>query len=281
MFTPREIRDTEFERIVRGYNPEDVDGFLAQLADQIEQLEADKAASEKKLMLLAEKVDEMREDEGRLRSVLISAEKMKESIIAEAQTQAQAMLAEAQSRSEALVSEAQNRYDSIVGEIAARSAQEEEKLRTLRSQVSAFKNSMLSAYKQHLELIKEIPEFESEPVDELQPVVEPAPQPEPVEEVPVSAPVEPAAPAFTAPAAEVPESPAMPQFEMPVAPSASAADPFDFGKFEAPAPTPQVELNEVKPVSSASSFASFMADDDSNIQFGKMDFGESFTFGKE
>lgn len=259
MFTPREIRDTEFERIVRGYNPEDVDGFLAQIADQIEQLEADKSASEKKLMLLAEKVDEMREDEGRLRSVLISAEKMKEEIINKANDEAQSVLAEAQQRAESLVNEAQSRYDSIVGEIETRSAQEEDKLRSLKTEVASFKNSVLATYKQHLELIKSIPD--NDIAEEPAAVSVPVEAAEEVEQVVVTAETFESAP------------------EMPQMAEEAESTPFSFGQFEAPAD--KVELNEVKPAGNDSAFSAFMADDDSNARFGKLDFGESFTFGNE
>ncbi|MEG2259541.1 MAG: DivIVA domain-containing protein [Oscillospiraceae bacterium] len=261
MFTPREIRDTEFERIVRGYNPEDVDGFLSQIADQIEQLETDKAASEKKLMLLAEKVDEMREDEGRLRSVLISAEKMKEGIIGDAQHQAEALYSEAKQRAEMLVTEAQNRYDSVIGEITAKAAQEEENLTSLKTQVASFKNNVLAIYKQHLEIFTE---------DSLQTGDLGAEQTEQeaarvhMENIPVMNSIEP----------------------LDTKPAGSGAASFSFGEFGKTEPSyrpsaPAVKLNEVKPAASESSFSAFMADDDANSRFGKLDFGESFTFGKE
>ncbi len=259
MFTPREIRDTEFERIVRGYNPEDVDGFLAQIADQIEQLEADKAASDKKLMLLAEKVDEMREDEGRLRSVLISAEKMKEEIINKANEEAQGLVNDATQRAEVLLADAQARYDSIVGEISTRSAQEEDKLHSLKTEVAGFKNSILATYKQHLELIKSIPDSD---YDDASAVTASAPVVAVEETAPVMV------------AEMVSEAVALPQIEETV-----EVAPFSFGQFEEPAE--KIELNEVKPASSDSAFNAFMADDDANERFGKLDFGESFTFGKE
>ncbi|MEG0912759.1 MAG: DivIVA domain-containing protein [Oscillospiraceae bacterium] len=276
MFTPREIRDTEFERIVRGYNPEDVDGFLSQIADQIEQLETDKAASEKKLMLLAEKVDEMREDEGRLRSVLISAEKMKEGIIGDAQHQAEALYSEAKQRAEMLVTEAQNRYDSVIGEITAKAAQEEENLTSLKTQVASFKNNVLAIYKQHLEIFKEIPDYdvdieaEPETEDSLQTGDLGAEQTEQeaaqvhMENMPVMNSIEP----------------------LDTKPAGSGAASFSFGEFGKTEPSyrpsaPAVKLNEVKPAASESSFSAFMADDDANSRFGKLDFGESFTFGKE
>ena len=158
MFTAKEIRETEFERIVRGYNPDDVDGFLAQIADQIESLTAEKEAAEKKAKDALERMDTYREDGDALRSVLVTAEKMKAQMLAEAKETSEKLLAEATAHSEKLVADAQGKSDAIVGEIANKVAIEEATLKTLKKQVSDFKNNVLNIYKKHLETLSELPE---------------------------------------------------------------------------------------------------------------------------
>lgn len=263
MLTPREIRGTDFERIVRGYNPEDVDAFLSQIADQVEQLMNDKEAAEKKMMVLAERVDEMRADEGTLRSVLVSAEKLKEQMLSEAKQNADTAIAEAQAKAEALVGEAQAKYDSIIGSIASESAKEEATLRSLREQVSSFKSTIMDLYKKHLEVLRELPEYEAE-------AVESATSADKNEEEPVlNVPNE-----FEATTEMV--MPSMSEIES----MTKKDDVFSFENFESePAPAAAPELKEVK---TESAFASFMAEeDDANAKFGKLDFGESFTFGND
>ena len=56
MLKAQDIRVVTFDKGMRGYNPVDVDAFLAQVADQVELMESQKAEIEKKLYMLAEKV---------------------------------------------------------------------------------------------------------------------------------------------------------------------------------------------------------------------------------
>ncbi len=147
MFTPREIRDTAFDKAVRGYNPDDVDAFLAQLADQIETLEAEKNDAESKMMMLAEKLEGYRKDEDTLRSALITSERLKE-----------AVLTEARQKSEILISDAQMKADQIMSAANQELEQEEEAFDILKKEVSGFKRELLGMYKKHLELINQMPE---------------------------------------------------------------------------------------------------------------------------
>lgn len=262
MFTPRDIRDTEFDRIVRGYNPEDVDGFLSQLADQMETLIAEKEAAEKKVLSMSEKMDTYREDGDALRSVLLTAEKMKTQMLTEAQEQSDKMLTEARESSEKMVSEAQAQSDSIVGAIASKVAIEEANLKNLKKQVSDFKNSVLGLYKSHLEQLSELPEDDSEPEPEM-------PVNNGMEEI-----------------AELPDMPQITPIEEPTL-EAPKADDFSFPEFDAPAAkTEEVVLKEVETAAPAvnNSFDAFSEpaeSADKGNKFGKLDFGDSFTFGAE
>ena len=47
MLKAQDIRVVTFDKGMRGYNTEDVDAFLAQMADQVEAMEAEKAEIEK------------------------------------------------------------------------------------------------------------------------------------------------------------------------------------------------------------------------------------------
>lgn len=256
MFTAKEIRETEFERIVRGYNPEDVDGFLAQIADQIEKLTADKEAAEKKAKEALERMDTYREDGDALRSVLVTAEKMKAQMLAEAKETSEKLLAEATSRSEKLVADAQGQSDAIVGEIAGKVAVEEATLKTLKKQVSDFKNNVLNIYKQHLETLSELPEEEAEDIS-----------------VYAGMDYEPAG------GDETPSIPEIPAIEPLTEETKPAGDEFAFPDFGATKPAEAVEMPSAEHTASADAFS--FSDDDNGGRFGKLDFGDSFTFGAE
>ena len=48
MISPQEIRTVTFDKVMRGYRTEDVDALLQQLAQQMEELQAEKESTEKK-----------------------------------------------------------------------------------------------------------------------------------------------------------------------------------------------------------------------------------------
>ncbi|MDO4565742.1 MAG: DivIVA domain-containing protein [Oscillospiraceae bacterium] len=268
MFTPQEIRDTEFERVSRGYNCDDVDGFLSQIAEQIEGLIAEKDAAEKRAREAEEKYDSMREDSDALRAVLVTAEKMKEQMLSEARELSDRTITEATQRAQQLVSDAQLQSDTIVGEIAAKSAAEEATLKTLKKQVSDFKNTVLNLYKTHLETLSELPEDDSAEVESDYSAEE------------AHAAVSAAADEAPAEAAPMEESFGAPGLELPPVPQPeSAGGDFSFPDFGEAKPAEAAE----KPAEGEAPAAafSFSAPESDKNRFGKLDFGDSFTFGAD
>lgn len=182
MISPQEIRSVTFDKVMRGYRPEDVDAFLQQVAQDMEQLAADNADKEKKLYILAEKIEEYRRDEDNLKTALLNAQRMGESVIREAKQKAESLLREAGIRADTLTRVAQEQ-----------SEEEQQELERVKAEVAHFKNTLLAMYKQHIELISGLPgEEETEeaaPVQEkaAEPVREEEPQPQP-EEQPAEAP---------------------------------------------------------------------------------------------
>ena len=185
MITPQEIRTVTFDKVMRGYRPEDVDAFLQQIAQQMEQLQAEKEATEKKLYILAEKVEEYRKDEDNLKTALLNAQRMGENVIKEARQKAESILREADIRAE-----------DITRAAGEQVSEERLELERVKAEVAQFKNSVLSLYKQHIESLSTLPGDEPE-------------QPEEDEEetpAPAQAPKEPQAPAEEVAAGE-PELP--------------------------------------------------------------------------
>ena len=95
MISPQEIRTVTFDKAVRGYRTEDVDAFLQQVAEQMEQLTAEKEDKEQKLYILAQKIEEYRKDEDNLKTALLNAQRMGENVIKEAKQKAESILREA------------------------------------------------------------------------------------------------------------------------------------------------------------------------------------------
>ncbi|MCI8624243.1 MAG: DivIVA domain-containing protein [Provencibacterium sp.] len=196
-----------------GYRSEDVDKFTMRIAADYQKLEQEKVELEQKLMALAEKVEEYREDEESLRAALLGAQKLGDSIIRESKQKSEAMLASARAEADRLVDGARRQIE-----------REQGMLTKVQKEASNFKNRLLILYKQHLELISSIPGQDvTVDAQEIIHAVQnpPAPQPpaepreEPVSEPPAAEqapPIPPEAPApepdYQAPAAPQPAQPA-------------------------------------------------------------------------
>ena len=192
MMTPQEIRTVTFEKTMRGYRPEDVDALLQQLAQQIEQLQADKDGTEKKLYVLAQKVEEYRRDEDNLKTALLNAQRMGENVIKEAKQKAEAILREAGIKA-----------DDITRAAVDEAAEQRLELERIKGEVAQFKTNVLSLYKQHIESLSTLPGEEPEEAEEPE---------EPEEAAEPAGAAEPDAPA---PAQQPEEQPAEPQPQAP------------------------------------------------------------------
>ena len=68
MIASDDVRRVTFDRAMRGYRCEDVDDYLKQVADSIDSLAAENDDLQKKLVILAQRIDQYRADEDTLSS---------------------------------------------------------------------------------------------------------------------------------------------------------------------------------------------------------------------
>lgn len=165
MITSKEIRDAEFSKIMRGYNPDEVDALLERIADQVDVMTVEKNELEQKMMFLAGKLEEYRGDEDKIRNALLGAQKMGDSVLQEAKQKAEILMRDANIKAEKIVESAHSRVE-----------REELSLAKLRAEVAKFKTEILSLYKEHLDLISALPEPEM-PQQDIAAPAEQAPQP--------------------------------------------------------------------------------------------------------
>ena len=141
-----DIRNVTFDKVMRGYRPEEVDAYLDQVAAELERLQTEKADAEKKMYILAEKVDQYRNDEETLKTALLNAQRMGESVIHEARQKAETIIYDATSKA------SQAREEAV-----EKVAEEEMLLAPLKAEVAHFKGEVLNLYKQHIESLSMIP----------------------------------------------------------------------------------------------------------------------------
>ena len=166
MVTPNEIRNAKFEVVFRGYKPEDVDALLertaqeleasqkelAELRQELDDADQDRSDYEKKLKILASKIEDYRDEEETLKMAMINAQRMGESILKEAKQKAEEILRKANIQAE---DREQRANDEV-----KRAANE---MKQLQKQVGRFKANVLNLYKKHIESLSALQSYDEAP----------------------------------------------------------------------------------------------------------------------
>ena len=220
MLTPAKIKNHHFEASGRNaYKADSVDSFFEEVAESYEQMFRENGEMYKKISLLAERLEEYRNDEDNIRNALLTAQRMAEKIQRDATEKAEALLTAAQVRADeenaridaasqemmakatyqarAIVEEAQKQaeklvydatYESKAAAVSARDAmiKEEAALEMMKAEVTKFKAQILEMYGSQLALIQQRPEIicaaEEEEDDEIEVEIIEIPE-EPAEEI--------------------------------------------------------------------------------------------------
>ncbi len=177
MITAKDINTKRFEQAKPGYNTDEVESFLKQIADQITAMTREKEDTEKKIEVLVESIRRYKADEEALKDAMIGAQKQGRAVVAEAQEKANAIITEAQQMAEQIISAANVKADEIIGSTAVRAEKEKAALEQMQGAVKEFKRDLLSMYKSHLELITSLPADDDDEDDE-EPVQQDAAQTE-------------------------------------------------------------------------------------------------------
>lgn len=147
MLTPKEVSGKTFDKTFGfGYRMDDVDAYLQKVADSMTELMEINSDLEKKLEVLADKLNEYREDEESLRTAILGAQKLGDSVIRESKTKAEIITRDATCKAEAMVNNAKRQIE-----------REQENLLRTQREVASFKNRLLDMYRSHIELISMIP----------------------------------------------------------------------------------------------------------------------------
>ena len=186
MISSEDVRRVTFDKAMRGYRCDDVDDYLKQVAESMDTLAAQNDDLQKKLVVLAQRIDQYRAEEDTLRTTMINAQRLGDNVIREAKQKAAEIIRAANIKAE-------DREQRVRDDVAL--AQQE--IVTLKSEADSFKRSLLDMYRKHINLISKLPEYKK-PQEEPAAPAEPAPAP--AAEQP---PVEPA-PVYEAPAAQPP-----------------------------------------------------------------------------
>ena len=182
MLSPNNIKGKSFDTEKNGYSKDDVNEFLAQVAEDYAEVVKANQDTEAKIIKLVEKINEYREDEEAIQQALIVAQKESNKILTEAKTQAHDMIESAKSEQVRLAEQSAAECERIVkehkekcaelirnnteitekkiNEIRAAYDEELEKYENLKAEVTQFKADLTQLYNRQIRLIMEIPAFE-------------------------------------------------------------------------------------------------------------------------
>ena len=200
MISSEDVRRVTFEKAFQGYRRDDVDDYLKQVAQSMDELAAQNDDLQKKLVVLAQRIDQYRAEEDTLRTTMINAQRLGENVIREAKQKAAEIIRTANIKAE---DREQRSRDDV--ELA------KQEIVTLKSEADSFKRSLIEMYRKHINLINKLPDYTPQPEDAPVRPVQPAAEPvqAPIQTAaPVEQPAMAAEPVYTTPATQPAAEPA-------------------------------------------------------------------------
>jgi len=104
--TPLDIQQMVFKVSFRGYDKEDVNRFLEELAQTVELLNRDHAVQQEKIIYLEQQLAELKRTEATLSNTLLSAQSLAEDVKRNAQREADLVIKEAEVKAGELIRQA-------------------------------------------------------------------------------------------------------------------------------------------------------------------------------
>ena len=117
--TPLDVRRYEFGRSFRGYDPERVEQFRAQVAEELERLTRVNQDLDNKARAFHEQLRAFRERDKAINDALVSAQQLRGEIREQAEREAQLILREAQAQADSIITHAQADIRRVEDELAS------------------------------------------------------------------------------------------------------------------------------------------------------------------
>lgn len=124
--TPLDIHHKEFKHALRGYNEEEVDRFLDDVADEVERLFKENIDLSEKLEAASEKVRTYQEIERTLHNTMVTAQRSAEEIVAKASEEAESILRDADLKAKEVIHNALTQKQRVANELVRIKQAEEE-----------------------------------------------------------------------------------------------------------------------------------------------------------
>ena len=136
--TPLDIQQMVFKVGMRGYDKEEVNRFLEELAQTVESLNRDNAVQREKIMFLEQQLAELKRTEATLSSTLLSAQSLADDVKRNAQREADLVIKEAELKAGEMIRQARVELTDTQRELLSLQKQRLVMIERLRASLRMF-----------------------------------------------------------------------------------------------------------------------------------------------
>ncbi len=147
MLPPHELKNRNFTKSMRGYNPVEVDEYIDFLIEKYTELYRENDELERKLKSAAARLEEMKNDEDSIRSALVDAKRAASHIKADAEDRAEAIIRSAKASCNAILSDFNEKIENGRGILAE-----------LKADTLSLKKELFERYSNHIRYIDTLTE---------------------------------------------------------------------------------------------------------------------------
>ena len=153
MLPPYELKNKDFSKVMRGYNPAEVDEHIAFIIDKYTELYRENDELERKLKTAYAKLDEIKNEEESIRNAMVNAQRASNKI-----------MTEANDRADIIINTARKSCDRILADFRKKIQEERAVLGALNSAITEFKDKLFKTYNSHISFVEGIELLDEEEI---------------------------------------------------------------------------------------------------------------------
>src|SRR5690242_20557213 len=140
--TPLDIQQTVFKTSFRGYEKEEVNRFLEEIAETVEELNRENAIQREKIVFLEQQLTELKRTEATLSNTLVSAQSLAEDVKRSAQRESELVIKEAELKAGEMIRQARVELSTTQRELSALQKQRLLMVERLRATLRTFERML-------------------------------------------------------------------------------------------------------------------------------------------
>ncbi|MBE6718015.1 MAG: DivIVA domain-containing protein [Ruminococcaceae bacterium] len=145
MIPPYELKNKDFSKVMRGYNPSEVDEHFNFIIEKYTELYRENDELERKLKTAYAKLDEIKNEEESIRNAMVNAQRASTKI-----------MTEANDRADIIINTARKSCDRILSDFKKKIQEERAILVGLNKAIAEFKDKLFKIYHTHISYVEEI-----------------------------------------------------------------------------------------------------------------------------